>query len=125
VLWGMMRTCQVDVDVAGPLLRCRLYGRVGNTSTGADWPDGFILYDFEQQAWLRLKEIRDVASGLVVLTMMLTADRRHPWPAFTNADGKALYLGDPITVGAAANINSLRFFDAIYTTVRGKPFAAQ
>ena len=27
-------------------------------------------------AWLRLKGIRDVASGLVVLTMMLTADRR-------------------------------------------------
>jgi hypothetical protein len=34
--------------------------------------------------------------------------------------------GNPITVGAAANIDSLRFFDAIiYTTVRGKPFAAQ
>lgn len=60
-----------------------------------------------------------------MLTMRLTADRRHPWPAFTNADGKMPYLGDPITVGAAANINSLRFLDAIYTTVRGKPFAAQ
>ena len=32
--------------------------------------------DAATRAWLRLKGIRDVASGLVVLTMMLTADRR-------------------------------------------------
>ena len=31
--------------------------------------------DADTRAWLRLKGIRDVASGLVVLTMMLTADR--------------------------------------------------
>jgi hypothetical protein len=30
----------------------------------------------DTRAWLRLKGIRDVASGLVVLTMMLTADTR-------------------------------------------------
>jgi para-nitrobenzyl esterase len=45
------------------------------------------------------------------------------WPAFTNADNKVLYLGDPITVGAVANINSLNVFDAVYTKVRGSPFA--
>jgi hypothetical protein len=32
--------------------------------------------DADTRAWLRLKGIRDVASGLVVLTMMLTADGR-------------------------------------------------
>src|ERR1700693_651465 len=32
--------------------------------------------DADTRSWLRLKGIRDVASGLVVLTMMLTADRR-------------------------------------------------
>jgi hypothetical protein len=32
--------------------------------------------DADTRAWLRLKGIRDVASGLVVLTMMLTAERR-------------------------------------------------
>ena len=32
--------------------------------------------DADTRAWRRLKGIRDVASGLVVLTMMLTADRR-------------------------------------------------
>ena len=46
------------------------------------------------------------------------------WPAFANADNKVLYLGDPITVGGVANINSLTVFDTVYTTVRGTPFAA-
>jgi len=32
--------------------------------------------DANTRAWLRLKGIRDVASGLVVLTMMLTTDSR-------------------------------------------------
>lgn len=32
--------------------------------------------DIDTRAWLRLKGIRDVGSGLVVLTMMLTADTR-------------------------------------------------
>jgi len=32
--------------------------------------------DAETRAWLRLKGIRDIASGLVVLTLMLTADAR-------------------------------------------------
>ncbi len=32
--------------------------------------------DADTRAWLRLKGIRDVVSGLVVLTMMLTADGR-------------------------------------------------
>jgi Domain of unknown function (DUF4267) len=32
--------------------------------------------DADTRAWLRPKGIRDVASGLIVLTMMLTADTR-------------------------------------------------
>jgi Domain of unknown function (DUF4267) len=32
--------------------------------------------DADTRAWLRLKGIRDAGCGLVVLTMMLTADRR-------------------------------------------------
>ena len=32
--------------------------------------------DADTRAWLRLKGIRDVASGLVLLTMMLTTDAR-------------------------------------------------
>jgi para-nitrobenzyl esterase len=47
------------------------------------------------------------------------------WPAFTSAESKVQYLGDPITVGGVASINGLTVFDAVYTTVRGKPFAAR
>jgi para-nitrobenzyl esterase len=35
------------------------------------------------------------------------------------------YLGDPVTAGGVANIHGLSVFDAVYTTVRGKPFAAR
>jgi para-nitrobenzyl esterase len=48
-----------------------------------------------------------------------------PWPAFTNADSKVMYLGDPITIGGVASIDSLKVFDAVYTSVRGKLFAAR
>jgi uncharacterized membrane protein len=32
--------------------------------------------DLDTRAWLRLKGIRDIASGLIVLTLMLTTDQR-------------------------------------------------
>ena len=48
-----------------------------------------------------------------------------PWPAFTNAESSVQYLGDPVTAGGVANIHGLSVFDAVYTTVRGKPFAAR
>jgi para-nitrobenzyl esterase len=47
------------------------------------------------------------------------------WPAFTNTDSKVLYLGDPIIVGGVASPNGLNVFDAVYASVRGKPFAAR
>jgi para-nitrobenzyl esterase len=47
------------------------------------------------------------------------------WPAFANKDGAVLSLGDPIVVGGVANINSLSVLDAVYTALRGKPFAVQ
>src|SRR5579864_2851157 len=48
-----------------------------------------------------------------------------PWPGFTNEESKVQYLGDPITVGGIANIHGLSAFDAVYSTVRGKAFAAR
>ena len=47
------------------------------------------------------------------------------WPAFVNTDSKVQYLGDPISVGGVANIHGLSVFDAVYTAVRGKPFATR
>ena len=48
-----------------------------------------------------------------------------PWPAFTNTESRVQYLADPIVVGGVANINSLTVFDSVYTSLRGKPFAAR
>jgi len=48
-----------------------------------------------------------------------------PWPAFTNARNRVQYLGNTITVGGVANINSLKVFDTVYSAVRGKPLGAQ
>jgi para-nitrobenzyl esterase len=48
-----------------------------------------------------------------------------PWPAFTKVGSKVRYLGDPITVGGVASIHGLSDFDAVYSTVGGKPFAAR
>jgi para-nitrobenzyl esterase len=47
------------------------------------------------------------------------------WPAFGKADSQVLYIGDPITIGGVAYIDSLKVFDAVYTIVRGKPFAVR
>ncbi len=51
--------------------------------------------------------------------------RLSSWPAFTSADGEVLYLGNPIVIGGVANISSLKVFDAVYATIRGKAFAAR
>jgi para-nitrobenzyl esterase len=47
------------------------------------------------------------------------------WPGFTNAESKVQYLAHPITVSGVANIHGLSAFDAVYSTVRGKPFAVR
>jgi para-nitrobenzyl esterase len=45
------------------------------------------------------------------------------WPEFTAADGKVLYLADPITVGPVPSINNLTIFDTVYTSLRTQPSA--
>ena len=47
------------------------------------------------------------------------------WPAFTGEGGKVLYIGDPIVIGGVANVDSLKVFDGVYASVRGKTFAAR
>jgi para-nitrobenzyl esterase len=47
------------------------------------------------------------------------------WPAFTSTDSKLIYLGDPITTAGVANVNDLKLFDAVYTSVRGTPFGTR
>lgn len=47
------------------------------------------------------------------------------WPAFSGTNPKVQYLGNPITVGPVANIESLSVFDEVYDSVRGGPLMAQ
>jgi para-nitrobenzyl esterase len=47
------------------------------------------------------------------------------WPAFANTDSRVLYLGDPIEERGVANLRSLTALDTVYTSVRGRPFAAR
>jgi hypothetical protein len=52
--------------------------------------------DADTRAWLRLKGIRDIVSGLVVLTMMLTTD--------TRAVGIALLVFAIVPLGDMSNV---------------------
>jgi hypothetical protein len=52
--------------------------------------------DADTRAWLRLKGIRDVVSGLVVLTMMLTTD--------TRTVGIALLVEAIVPLGDTSNV---------------------
>ena len=44
------------------------------------------------------------------------------WSPFTNFSGTVLYLGDPVSSGKVANLNSLKVLDGVYSAVRGKAF---
>ncbi|HTS15959.1 MAG TPA: carboxylesterase family protein [Verrucomicrobiae bacterium] len=46
------------------------------------------------------------------------------WPQFTTRNSRMLYLDDPISSGAVANLDSLSVFDAVYAQARGAPFGA-
>ena len=48
-----------------------------------------------------------------------------PWPAFTSPENKVQCLGDPISVGGVASIDSLKVFDAVYSAAREKPLGAR
>jgi para-nitrobenzyl esterase len=46
------------------------------------------------------------------------------WPRFDPAHDSVLRLGDPIAVTGVPNLDKLQAFDAVYSAVRGAPFAA-
>jgi para-nitrobenzyl esterase len=48
-----------------------------------------------------------------------------PWPAFAGTEGNVLHIGDRITVDGVANLETLKVFDAAYTSVRGAPFGTR
>jgi para-nitrobenzyl esterase len=91
----------------------------------------YVFDHLNQEPWLWSSADRRVAEEIsgYWINFAKSGNPNGPglpqWPAFTNADSKVLYLGDPITVAGVANINSLNVFDAVYTSVRGRPFAAR
>ena len=89
----------------------------------------YVFNHLDQEPWRWTKADRIVAEEMSSYWVNF-AKAGNPngqdlpaWPAFANADNKVLYIGDPITIGGVANINSLKVFDSVYTMVRGKPFA--
>ena len=91
----------------------------------------YVFDHLDQEPWRWTKADRRVAEEMSSYWVNF-AKAGNPnghglpaWPVFTNADNKVLYIGDPITVDGVPNINSLKVFDSVYTTVRGKPFAAR
>ena len=63
--------------------------------------------DVDTRAWLRLKGIRDIVSGLVVLTMMLTTDTRTVGIALLVF--AIVPLGDMLNVLASGGSKSTAF----------------
>jgi para-nitrobenzyl esterase len=91
----------------------------------------YVFDHLDQEPWLWTKADRKLAEEMSTywVNFAKSGNPNGPglpqWPAFTNAESKVQYLGDPITVGGVVSINGLTVFDAVYTTVRGKPFAAR
>jgi len=91
----------------------------------------YVFDHLDQSPWRWTKADRKVAEEMSTywVNFAKSGNPNGPglpqWPAFTNADNKVLYIADPITVGGVQSINSLSVFDAVYTSVRGKPFAAR
>jgi para-nitrobenzyl esterase len=50
--------------------------------------------------------------------------RLPPWPAFENRTSQVQYLKYPITTDGVLGIDRLKVFDAVYSEIRGKPFAS-
>jgi para-nitrobenzyl esterase len=44
------------------------------------------------------------------------------WRGFSGYDGATQHLVDPVCAGSVPNIERLKVLDAIYASVRGKPF---
>jgi para-nitrobenzyl esterase len=47
------------------------------------------------------------------------------WPAFTDTNGRVLYLGDSIVVGGVDGISTLTVLDTVYSDVRGGPLTGR
>jgi para-nitrobenzyl esterase len=90
----------------------------------------YVFDHLDQQPWHWTKADRRVAKEMSSYWVNFAKSGNPngpglpPWPAFTNTDNKVLYVANPVSVGEVPNIKSLSVFDTVYSSVRGKPFAA-
>jgi para-nitrobenzyl esterase len=91
----------------------------------------YVFDHLDQSPWRWTKADRQVADEMSTywVNFAKSGDPNGPglpqWPAFTSTAAKnVLYISDPITAGGVPNITSLSVFDAVYSAVRGKQFAA-
>ena len=91
----------------------------------------YVFDHLDQEPWRWTKADRTVAEEMSSYWVNFAKSGNPngpglpPWPAFTNADSKVLYLANPVSIGGVPNINSLSVFDTVYTSVRNKSFAAR
>jgi para-nitrobenzyl esterase len=78
----------------------------------------------EPWAWTSYDRVLSKAMTTYWTNFAKTGDPNGPsvptWPKFGKVRGQALYLGTPIAVGGAPDVNSLAVFDAVYARVRGE-----
>jgi para-nitrobenzyl esterase len=91
----------------------------------------YVFDHLDQEPWRWTKADRKVAEDMSSYWVNF-AKSGNPngrgltlWPAFTKTHSSVLSIGDPATVVGVANIDSLSVFDTVYTSVRGKAFAAR
>ena len=83
----------------------------------------------QQPTWRWTAQDRRLADAISTYwtNFVKTGDPNGPglphWPRFDPAHDSLLRLDDPIAVTAVPNLDKLQAFDAVYSTVRGAPFA--
>jgi para-nitrobenzyl esterase len=111
-----------------PFPRDSIYADWGASHYAELW---YVFDHLNQQSWhwsAADRKLADLMSSYWI-AFAKTGDPNRadlpPWPAFAGAGGKVLHIGDPISVDGVANLESLRIFDAAYSSVRGAPFAVR
>jgi para-nitrobenzyl esterase len=111
-----------------PFPACSVYEGWGASHFAELW---YVFDHLNQEPWSWSSADRKVAEEISSywVNFARSGNPNSPdlpsWPAFTNTDSKVLAIGDPITVDGVTNINGLKVFDDVYTSVRGKPFATR
>jgi para-nitrobenzyl esterase len=90
----------------------------------------YVFDHLDQYSWAWTAADRNVAAKITTYWLNFAASGNPngagvpPWPAFDNTRTQVQYLADPITTDGILGIDRLKVFDAVYSSVRGKPFGS-